>query len=171
LLKLLIFGTHHQRHKPLTPLDQPRELVLACPHFKSSINLSRIIRLASSIAVEKVIVCGNAKIDPKIAREGAEQVVVERRNSLVPVLKNMREVGYRIVGLEQTNDSKSLFEFRFLRNTVLVIGHERLGITDDQLPLLQDCIEIPVYGLPYSFNVVTATTMAVYEYCKQFPRG
>jgi tRNA G18 (ribose-2'-O)-methylase SpoU len=36
---------------------------------------------------------------------------------------------------------------------------------------LDDVIEIPVYGQPYSFNVATATTMAVYEYCRQYPNG
>jgi tRNA G18 (ribose-2'-O)-methylase SpoU len=39
------------------------------------------------------------------------------------------------------------------------------------LNVLDDVIEIPVYGQPYSFNVATATTMAVYEYCRQYPNG
>jgi tRNA G18 (ribose-2'-O)-methylase SpoU len=29
-------------------------------------------------------------------------------------------------------------------------------------------VEIPVYGLPYSFNAATATSMAIYEYCRQY---
>lgn len=161
--------TTHLRHKPPTNLERPRELVLACPQFKSSVNLSRIVRLAGCVAVNKLIVCGSGKIDSRIARDSAEHVQIERRNSLPPVLKKMRDEGYQIIGLEQTDDSKSLFDFRFDRRTVLVIGNERLGIADDQLPLLHACVEIPVYGLPYSYNVVTATTMAIYEYCKQFP--
>lgn len=163
--------TVHQRHKPFSELDQPRELVLACPQFKSNVNLSRIVRLAGCASVQKIVVAGNGKIDPKIARDGAEHVEVERRNSLPPVLKKLAADGYQLVGLEQTDDSQSLFDFRFDRKTCLVIGHERLGITDEQLPLLNACVEIPVYGLPHSYNVVTATTMAVYEYLRQFPRG
>lgn len=163
--------TIHQRHKPLSKLDQPRELVLACPQFKSNVNLSRIVRLAGCAAVQKLIVAGKGKIDPKIARDGVEHVEVERRNSLPPVLRKLAGEEYQLVGLEQTDDSQSLFDFRFNRKTCLVIGHERLGIADDQLPLLDACVEIPVYGLPYSYNVVTATTMAVYEYLKQFPGG
>ena len=162
--------TTHQRHKPPTELERPRELLLACPQFKSSVNLSRIVRLAGCMAVNKLIVCGPGKVDPRIARDGAEHVLIERRNSLPPVLKGLREEGYQLIGLEQTDDSQSLFDFQFERKTALVIGHERLGITEDQLPLLHSCVEIPVYGLPYSYNVVTATTMAVYEYCKQFPK-
>lgn len=161
----------HLRHKPFTPLDQPRELVLACPSFKSQVNLSRIVRLAGCVAAEKIIVCGSTKVDPTIARGGIEQVTIERRRTLLPVLKKLKQQNYRLVGLEQTDRSSGIFEYSFERRTALVIGHERLGITAEELAVVDDVIEIPVYGMPYSYNVVTATTMAVYEYCRQFPSG
>ena len=41
----------------------------------------------------------------------------------------------------------------------------------DFLKLLDDVVEIPVWGMPYSYNVATATTMALYEYCRQYPAG
>jgi tRNA G18 (ribose-2'-O)-methylase SpoU len=79
--------------------------------------------------------------------------------------------GYRLVGLEQTSNSVSLYDYRFDRKTALVIGNERLGLTEEELAIVDDVIEIPVYGLPYAYNVHTATAMALYEYCKQYPRG
>ena len=161
----------HLRHKPLTPLARPRELVLACPSFKSSVNLSRIVRLASCAGVEKVIACGSAKIDPTIARDGGDHVRVERRRTMEPVLKSLKQEGYRLVGLEQTDRSQLIYDYTYQRRTALVIGHERHGLTDAELAMMDDLIEIPVYGLPYSYNVVTATTMAVYEYLRQFPAG
>jgi hypothetical protein len=93
----------HLRHKPFTQLERPRELVIACPAFKSSVNLSRVVRLAGCAAVEKVIACGSAKIDPTIARDGGEHVLVERRRTLTPVLRNLRTDGYRLVGLERAH--------------------------------------------------------------------
>ena len=161
----------HLRHKPLTPLQKPRGLILACPNFKSQVNLSRIVRLAGCCGVKRIIAEGNPKVDPKIARDAIEQIEIEKRRSLEPVLKRLRQEGQVLVGLEQTDSSQCLHSFQFPRNTVLVIGHERLGIPQDQLALCNYCIEIPVYGLPHSYNVVTATTMALYEYCKQFPSG
>jgi tRNA G18 (ribose-2'-O)-methylase SpoU len=53
----------------------------------------------------------------------------------------------------------------------LIVGAEREGLTDEELQLLHRVVEIPVYGQPASYNVATATTMAVYEYCRQFPNG
>jgi tRNA G18 (ribose-2'-O)-methylase SpoU len=161
----------HQRHKPPTPLERPRELVLVCAPLRSNINLSRVVRTASCCGVSRLIACGPAKIDSKIARVGSEDFPIEKHRSLVPVLKTLRGEGYQMVGLEQTTNSQNLHTFAFVRKTAIVIGNERLGLTDDALSLLDHVVEIPVYGRPYSYNVATATTMALYEYCRQFPTG
>jgi tRNA G18 (ribose-2'-O)-methylase SpoU len=64
-----------------------------------------------------------------------------------------------------------LYEFAFPRKIALIVGAEREGLEDDVLALLDHVVEIPVYGQPASYNVATATTMAVYEYCRQYPSG
>ncbi|MGD9635653.1 MAG: TrmH family RNA methyltransferase [Pirellulales bacterium] len=161
----------HQRHKPPGRLERPRELVLLCAPMRSNVNLSRIARLAGCAGIERIYCTGQAKLDRKIARDGSDTVEIETHRSLVPVLDKLRSDGYRLVGLEQTTNSQSLHHFQFARRTALVIGNERTGLTDDILPMLDDVVEIPVWGMPYSYNVATATTMAVYEYCKQFPSG
>jgi tRNA G18 (ribose-2'-O)-methylase SpoU len=161
----------HQRHKPPTPLDRPRELVIACAPLRSNVNLSHILRTAGCSGIARVICCGNAKALTKIARDGADTVALEVHRTLPPVLNQLAREGYRLAGLEQTSNSTSLYDYRFERKTALVIGNERLGLTEDELSIVADVIEIPVYGLPYAYNVHTATAMALYEYCKQFPRG
>ena len=85
------------------------------------------------------------------------------------MLDKLRDDGYRLVGLEQTTNSRNLHEYEFARRTALVIGNERTGLTEDILAMLDDVVEIPVWGLPYSYNVATATTMALYEYCRAVP--
>ncbi len=160
-----------QRHKSPTELKRPRELVVACPPMRSNVNLSRIVRTAGCCAVRKVICCGSAKLIDKIARETGDAVRLDNHRTLPPVLKRLRGEGYELVGLEQTGDSQSMFEFRFPRKTVLVVGNERVGIEDEVLGLLDHVVEIPVYGLPYSHNAATAAAMALYEYCRQYPLG
>ena len=137
--------------------------------MRSNVNVSTIVRTAGCCGVERMIVCGNTRIDRTIARDGADSVRLEVRNSLAPALRRLREEGYRLVGLEQTTNSTNLHAYAFPRRTALVIGNERTGLTDDELALMDDCVEIPVWGLPYSYNVATATAMALYEYCKQYP--
>jgi tRNA G18 (ribose-2'-O)-methylase SpoU len=161
----------HQRHKPPRTLDRPRELLVVCAPLRSNVNLSRIVRAASCCGLDRIICTGHAKLDRKIARDGADAIAIEVRRTLPPVLEKLRREGYRLVGLEQTTDSQDLHDYRFVQKTALVVGNERTGLTPDLLELLDDVVEIPVWGLPYSYNVATATTMALYEYCRQFPNG
>lgn len=161
----------HIRHKPPRPLAAPRELVLACAPLRSTVNLSRIARVAGCCGVTRIVVVGSAKLDRKIARDAAETVAIESHRSLAPVLVKLKEEGYRLVGLEQTTNSASLHDYPFDRRTALVIGSERKGLTDDLLALLDAVVEIPVWGQPFSYNVATATAMALYEYCRQYPDG
>ena len=161
----------HERHKPPLTLARPRELVIACAPMRSNVNLSRIARTAGCCGVSRIICTGPAKLDRKIARDGADTVEIEIHRTLPPVLEGLRREGYRIVGLEQATNSKSLHAYEFVRRTALVIGSERDGLTEEVLELLDDVVEIPVWGLPHSYNVGTATSMALYEYCRQFPSG
>lgn len=158
----------HIRHKPPTHLAQPRPLVLVSAPLRSSVNLSRMIRLAGNCGIRRLIHCGSGKIDREIARDAADYVTVESHRSLPPILDKLRSQGLRLVGLEQTTNSQCLYDYQYVRETALVIGSEREGLTQEVLDRLDDVIEIPVYGQPASHNVVTATTMALYEYCRQF---
>ncbi|MDZ4819210.1 MAG: RNA methyltransferase [Planctomycetota bacterium] len=161
----------HLRHKPPQELTQPREIVVACAPLRSNINLSHIMRTAGCCGITRVIACGTPKVLDKIARDGADSVILEVHRTLPPVLKELKQQGYELVGLEQTTNSEDLHSFSFVHKTALVIGNERQGLTEEELRYVDRVAEIPVYGLPYSYNVHTATSMALYEYCRQYPTG
>jgi tRNA G18 (ribose-2'-O)-methylase SpoU len=166
----------HLRHKPPAPLERPRELIVACAPLRSNINLSRIVRTAGCCGVRTVICCGAAKIIEKIARDSIDDdndsaVEIRVHRTLAPPLRELKREGYRLVGLEQTTESECLHSFTFEAKTVLVVGNERQGLEEEILALLDHVVEIPVYGLPYSYNVATAAAMALYEFCRQYPEG
>ncbi len=157
----------HQRHKPPSDAPGAAELILACPPMHSQVNLSRVVRAAGCCGIKRMIVTGKQKLDAKIARDAIDQIQIESHRSLRPVLERLKTQGYALVGLEQATGSQCLYEFRFPRRSVLVIGHERLGITDDLLQVLDHVVEIPIYGRPLAHNAATATAIALYEYCRQ----
>lgn len=160
-----------KRHQPPASLDRPRELIVACPPMRSNVNLSRIVRAAGCCGVGRVVCCGTARLIDKIARDAETSLQLEHHRTLPPVLKRLRAEGYELVGLEQTTGSECLYDFRFARRTVLVVGNERLGIEPDVLALLDRAVEIPVFGHPFAHNAATAAAMALYEYCRQYPAG
>ena len=169
------------RHRPPAELDQPRELVVACAPLRSNVNLSRIARMAGCCGVRTLICCGHARIIDKIARDSIDDgrdddgapsgLEIRVHRTLAPPLVEWKRVGYRLVGLEQTTHSQNLHSYPFDRRSVLVVGNERHGLDDETLRLLDDVVEIPVWGLPHAYNAATAACLALYEYCRQFPRG
>ncbi len=161
----------HIRHKPPQKLLKERNLLIACSPLRSHVNLSTIIRTAGCCGVREIIATGNVKLVDRVARAGAEHVLLTIRNSLPPVLKKLKQDGYALVGLEQTTHSTVLSSYAFPARTALVVGAEREGLSDECLALLDAVVEIPVWGLPFSYNVATATSMAMYEYCRQYPDG
>jgi tRNA G18 (ribose-2'-O)-methylase SpoU len=161
----------HVRHRPPTLLERPRELVLAVPKLQSNVNLARIVRVAGCCGLTRILVEGKPRIDPTIARDSLEQITIEPHRTLLPVLRRWRDEGVPLIGLEQADNAISLHEFTIPRKGLLVVGHERHGLAGERLALMDFVVEIPVYGRPFSYNVATATTMFLYEYCRQYPRG
>jgi len=159
------------RQKPLRPLLRPREMIVALPPMKSHVNLSRIVRAAGCFGMTRIIACGNAGVVSKIARDTGESVTVDIRRTLLPVLKKLQSDGFRLVALEQTDRSHCIYDYRFVRPCVLVVGNEKLGVDEETLRLADDVIEIPTYGLPYAQNAASSAIIAMYEYCRQFPDG
>ena len=144
---------------------------MACPPLRSHVNLSHIVRTCGCFGIRRVIACGAARVLGRIARDGADEVELEIHRSLPPVLERLRDEGRELVGLEQATGSERLFDFSFAARTVLVVGNERTGLTAEELALLDRVAEIPMAGLPHSLNAATATAIAVYEYCRQWPAG
>jgi tRNA G18 (ribose-2'-O)-methylase SpoU len=121
--------------------------------------------------VGTVLCAGEGRLVRRIARDGAERVQIRTHRTLPPPLRELKQAGYRLVALEQTTASQSLYTYAFARQSVLLVGNERLGLDAELLQLVDDVVEIPMYGLPYSHNVATATAIALYEYCRQYPEG
>jgi len=51
------------------------------------------MRTAGCCGVQEVIATGNAKVNPKIARDGAEHVKLTVKRSLLPVLRRLKQDG------------------------------------------------------------------------------
>jgi tRNA guanosine-2'-O-methyltransferase len=107
--------------------------------------------------------------------------------NLLEWLRQRKQEGFYIVGLEQTSSSVSLANFSFpvcdddtctvgnghgsmrlpLQPTVLLLGKEKEGIPVEFLQAVDHCIEIPQFGLIRSLNVHVSAAIAIWEFTKQ----
>jgi 23S rRNA (guanosine2251-2'-O)-methyltransferase len=84
------------------------------------------------------------------------------------LLQNLKDNGYEIIGLEQTEDSEKLPDYRPPRKVAILLGREVEGIEPELLKKCDDVVEIPMLGNKESFNVVEAATSALYH-CRHCP--
>ena len=106
----------HVRHKEPTSLERERSIILACPDFHSSVNFSRMMRLAGCAGIKRMVVGTSIKPDPNIARDAIDYVQVDRRRTLKNWLVKQKE-DYRVVALEQSNQSSCLYDYTCLLYT------------------------------------------------------
>lgn len=88
--------------------------------------------------------------------------------NLLEWLRNRRDEGFHIVGLEQTSSSVSLLKYTFPNKpTVLLLGKEKEGIPVELLQAVDQCLEIPQLGIIRSLNVHVSGAIAIWEFTKQ----
>ncbi|KAF7457711.1 tRNA (Gm18) ribose methylase [Cryptosporidium felis] len=83
---------------------------------------------------------------------------------------NKRLEGYKVFGLEQTSSSSPLSGCKFPKKSILVLGREKEGIPPELISIMDQCIEIPQYGIIRSLNVHVSASIFIYEYTSQFMR-
>jgi len=92
--------------------------------------------------------------------------------ALGQMLKQKKEQGFSLVGIEQTSSSvvlpavnNALEKNRPLsRKCVLILGAERTGIPASILGMVDHCVEIRQWGVIRSLNVQTAAAVVCYEW-------
>ena len=88
---------------------------------------------------------------------------------LVDAIKKLKDEDFRIIGVEQTDQSILLPEFKATNEKMAVIfGNEVDGISDDILDMMDECIEIPQFGTKHSLNVSVCAGIVLWEITKSY---
>lgn len=82
-------------------------------------------------------------------------------------LQMLRLDGYRILAVEQSSQSQPLQNYTFPRKTCLLMGNEKEGVPAELLQLVDDCVEIPQFGMIRSLNVHVSGSVVIWEARRQ----
>lgn len=144
--------------------------VLVLDNVRSALNVGSAFRTADSFALEKIYLCGITAQPPhreilKTAIGATESVDWEYTKHTNNALNELQQNGYKVVGVEQAEESTFLQDFKFETNEkiALVFGNEVSGISDEVMTQLDDCIEVPQYGTKHSLNISVCVGVVVWE--------
>lgn len=137
-------------------------------------NIGAIFRLADAVAAEKVLLCRGAETPPnhrikKASINTTEWVAWEYFEDTKDAIKNLREhvPGIQIVAVEQAEQTVSYTDFHYHFPVALIVGHETDGVTQDVMDLCDAVVEMPMFGVNISLNVMVSLGIVLYEVIRQ----
>lgn len=138
-------------------------------NIRSLYNVGSIFRTGDGAGVEKIYLCGITGQPPnemisKTALGAEEQVEWEYCEDILPLIDRLKNQGYKIVLLEQMDNSRLYEEYLPDSPVCLILGNEIDGITEEIVDYCDDAIEIEMMGLKNSLNVSVAFGIIAYHF-------
>ena len=153
-------------------------VVLILDNIRSQHNIGSAFRTADAFAIEEIALCGICAIPPSAeihkSALGAEESVPWRHfRETIDEVEHYKQLGYKIVSIEQTENSIMLDKFTFNQNDryAFVFGNEVKGVQQSVVDKSDFVIEIPQFGTKHSLNVSVSLGLIVWEAAKQLKMG
>jgi 23S rRNA (guanosine2251-2'-O)-methyltransferase len=137
-------------------------------------NIGSIFRLADGVAAQEMVLCGGTERPPSSrihkAAVGTEEWVpwryFEKTTEAIDQLRKQNP-GIKIIAVEQDERAISIYNDQFTlykdKPVALVVGHETDGVSREVLGKCDTIVEIPMWGVNKSLNVVVSTGIALYR--------
>lgn len=137
-------------------------------------NVGSIFRLADAVAAEKVILCGQTLTPPnsrikKASINTTGWVDWEYKETAVLAISELRTQNpeLKIVAVEQDKRSKPFYQVTYEFPLAIIVGNETYGVSKDVLDMADLIVEMPMWGINTSLNVMVSTGIILYEIMKQ----
>src|SRR5690554_1680324 len=134
-------------------------------------NFGAIARTAECAGINAIVVPqkGSAEINPDAIKTSAGalfKIPVCRVDSLYKTAKFLQESGLQLVSCTEKTDD-TIYQPDYTLPSVLILGSEERGISDDLIRISEHLAKIPLFGEIASLNVSVSTGVVVYEAIRQ----
>jgi len=164
-------------------------IYIICDNILDTYNVGSIFRLADAVAAEKVFLCGITETPPNTRIKKASinttewveweyctstiDVIYKLRNEFSTSLeqcssskaKPNREVksGIQIVAVEQSPKSVPFDKTEYKFPIALIVSNETTGASQEVLDSADMIVEIPMWGVNKSLNVMVSLGIILYQ--------
>jgi len=135
-------------------------------------NIGSIFRLADAVAAKQILLCGETQVPPnsrikKASINTTNWVDWQYFDSAKSAIKNLiRQIGgknLRVVGVEQDAKSIPYTQMKVKFPVAVVVGNESYGVSKEVLEMCDEIVEIPMFGVNVSLNVMVSLGIVLYE--------
>ena len=144
-------------------------------NVRSAQNVGSFFRTADAFGIEHIALCGISATPPnreihKTALGAEMSVAWSYYPTTLECVERLRAEGYRILAIEQIENSTMLNTFRAEEDVkyALVFGNEVDGVDQAIADVVDGAIEIPQVGIKHSLNVSVSAGILMWEMFRQF---
>lgn len=172
-----------------TPVDEQaydsipkHEIYIILDNILDTYNVGSIFRLADAVAARKVFLCGQTLTPPNSRIKKAsintwQWVEWEYASTAVDAISNIKNQtrlpdgqvsNIQIVAVEQDKRSVPFQQANYSLPIAIVVGNETYGVSEEVLDMADTIVELPMWGVNKSLNVMVSCGIILYEISKQF---
>lgn len=146
------------------------EIYIILDNVLDTYNIGSIFRLADAVAAKKIYLCGETETPPnsriKKASINTTEVVEwsyspSAKETILDLRSKIKDL--QVVAVEQAQNSVPYDQFEYKVPICLVVGHESDGVSNEVLDLADAIVELPMFGINKSLNVMVSLGIVLYE--------
>lgn len=146
------------------------EIYIILDNVLDTYNIGSIFRLADAVAAKKVYLCAGSLTPPngrikKASINTTEVVSWSYKETAVEALQEIKKQNskIKIIAIEQSKKSVPYDKFDYKLPIALVVGNETTGVSKEVLEKADAIVEIPMFGVNKSLNVMVSLGIVLYE--------
>lgn len=145
-------------------------------------NIGSIFRLADAVSAAKIYICGESLTPPHTRIKKASVstwrwVPWEYKKTAVAAIEELRKSqpkagpplaeNLNVIAVEQSEKSIRFDKFKYEFPLALVVGNETHGVSKAALAQVDHIVELPMFGVNKSLNVMVSCGVILYEVIKE----
>lgn len=146
------------------------EIYIILDDVMDTYNVGGIFRLADAVGAKKVYLCGKTETPPnprikKSSINTTEVVEWEYCESALDAVHKckVQSEKCKVIAIEQSPKSIQYDKFEYKIPLALIVGNESYGVSKEVLNLCDGVVEIPMFGVNISLNVIVSLGIVVYH--------
>ena len=143
-------------------------LTIVIDNVRSLNNVGSIFRTSDAFLIKEILLCGITATPPhreiqKTALGATESVDWKYFDKTADAIHYLKKLNIKVYAVEQVSESISLENFDFEQELAVVFGNEVHGVSEEVIPLVDGCIEIPQFGTKHSLNVSITAGIVIWD--------
>lgn len=154
------------------------DIYIVLDNVLDTYNIGAIFRLADAVSAKEVILTKGSETPPhtrikKASINTTEWVSWRYFKKASEAITYLRETvpGIAIYAVEQNQKSVLYTRVSYSFPLALVIGHESEGVSQEALSQIDQIVELPMWGVNKSLNVMVSLGIVLYEAVRHFQNG